>query len=317
MKIFKIIFINLLIFLALFGVFEVFCYFYVKQDAQSFMNNYNKEAKDKNQSLMTVKYGKIKPISEDKFTNWRKTNMGDKNKPSILFFGCSYIYGWYVDENETIPYLVTKYTGRTTVNRGVPGGCIMNMFDDLNSSDFLTQAKSLPKPDYIIYLWINDHLNRISRFYESPCIRENENFYELYPEWSYKNGKLIKTFPPKWTYPFYSLFSVKAYYLFLSQNFAEKKDEKMLRYFKMAKNQCKKDFPNARFVVIQYIDCSRKLMSEKLKRNLENEGISVLNAEDLAGHELVSDEWRTIDKEHPNGKAFEDITKGLVKELNL
>lgn len=58
-------------------------------------------------------------------------------------------------------------------------------------------------------------------------------------------------------------------------------------------------------------------MSEKLKRNLENEGISVLNAEDLAGHELVSDEWRTIDKEHPNGKAFEDITKGLVKELNL
>lgn len=222
-----------------------------------------------------------------------------------------------MDENETISYLVTKYTGRTTVNRGVPGGCIMNMFDDINSSDFLTQAKSLPKPDYIIYLWINDHLNRISRFYESPCIRENENFYELYPEWSEKNGKLIKTFPPKWTYPFYSLFSVKAYHLFLSQNFAEKKDEKMLRYFKMAKNQCKKDFPNARFVVIQYIDCSRKLMSEKLKRNLENEGISVLNAEDLAGHELVSDEWRTIDKEHPNGKAFEDITKGLVKELNL
>lgn len=77
------------------------------------------------------------------------------------------------------------------------------------------------------------------------------------------------------------------------------------------------NFPNATFVVIQYIDCSRKLMSEKLKRNLEKEGITVLNAEDLAGHELVSDEWRTIDKEHPNGKAFEDITKGLVKELNL
>lgn len=317
MKIFKIIFINILIFLVFFGLFELFCYFYVKHDVQSFMNNYNKEAKAQNQSLMTVKYGRIKPISENKFTNFRKTNIGDKNKPSILFFGCSYIYGWFVDENETIPYLVTKYTGRTTVNRGVPGGCIMNMFDDLNSSEFLSQVKTLPKPDYIIYLWINDHINRISRFYEAPCIRENEKFYEIYPEWTEKNGKLIKTFPPKWTFPFYSLFSVKAYHLFLSQNFAEKKDEKMLRYFKMAKKQCEKDFPDAKFVIIQYIDYSRKLMSEELKQGLENEGITVLNAEDLAGHELVSDKWRTSDKEHPNGKAFEDITKGLVKELKL
>lgn len=85
MKIFKIIFINLLVFLALFGVFEVFCYFYVKQDAQSFMNNYNKEAKDKNQSLMTVKYGKIKPISEDKFTNWRKPIWVTKTNPRYCF----------------------------------------------------------------------------------------------------------------------------------------------------------------------------------------------------------------------------------------
>ena len=317
MKIFKIIFINILIFLVFFGLFELFCYFYVKHDVQSFMNNYNKEAKAQNQSLMTVKYGQIKPISENKFTNFRKTNIGDKNKPSILFFGCSYIYGWFVDENETIPYLVTKYTGRTTVNRGVPGGCIMNMFDDLNSSEFLSQVKTLPKPDYIIYLWINDHINRISRFYEAPCIRENEKIYEIYPEWTEKNGKLIKTFPPKWTFPFYSLFCVKAYHLFLSQNFAEKKDEKMLRYFKMAKNQCEKDFPDAKFVIIQYVDYSRKLMSEELKQGLENESITVLNAEDLAGHELVNDKWRTSDKEHPNGKAFEDITKGLVKELKL
>lgn len=308
----KIILSNLLIFFFIFCIIEFASYLFIKIDTKDSIDNHNKTSKRQ----LTIRYAPI-VNAEQEYENHRKIDYGDKNKPSILFFGCSYIYGWYVDENETIPYLVTKYTGRTTVNRGVPGGCIMNMFDDLNSSDFLTQAKSLPKPDYIIYLWINDHLNRISRFYESPCIRENENFYELYPEWSEKNGKLIKTFPPKWTYPFYSLFSVKAYHLFLSQNFAEKKDEKMLRYFKMAKNQCKKDFPNARFVVIQYIDCSRKLMSEKLKRNLENEGISVLNAEDLAGHELVSDEWRTIDKEHPNGKAFEDITKGLVKELNL
>lgn len=308
----KIILSNLLIFFFIFCIIEFASYLFIKIDTKDSIDNHNKTSKRQ----LTIRYAPI-VNAEQEYENHRKIDYGDKNKPSILFFGCSYTYGLFNDQNETLPYYITERTGRTTVNRGVPGGCIMNMFDDLNSSDFLTQAKSLPKPDYIIYLWINDHLNRISRFYESPCIRENENFYELYPEWSEKNGKLIKTFPPKWTYPFYSLFSVKAYHLFLSQNFAEKKDEKMLRYFKMAKNQCKKDFPNARFVVIQYIDCSRKLMSEKLKRNLENEGISVLNAEDLAGHKLVSDEWRTIDKEHPNGKAFEDITKGLVKELNL
>lgn len=175
----KIILSNLLIFFFIFCIIEFASYLFIKIDTKDSIDNHNKTSKRQ----LTIRYAPI-VNAEQEYENHRKIDYGDKNKPSILFFGCSYIYGWYVDENETISYLVTKYTGRTTVNRGVPGGCIMNMFDDINSSDFLTQAKSLPKPDYIIYLWINDHINRISRFYESPCIRENENFYELYPEWS-------------------------------------------------------------------------------------------------------------------------------------
>ena len=91
----------------------------------------------------------------------------------------------------------------------------------------------------------------------------------------------------------------------------------MLRYFITARNVCKDKFPNAKFIIIEYKDKSFELMKPILRNGLKKENISILDAEELAGHELESDKWRASDKEHPNGKAFEDITKGLVKELNL
>ena len=315
----KIILINLIIFFILFVILEVISYLYLRADAKEFMDNFNEGAKQENNPLMTQKYGPVKLFDQNNYDKWRKINIGNKNKPSVLFFGCSYMYGSLQPEEETLSYYVYKKTGRTTINRAIPGGSILNMFHDLNDTKFIeTIKKDFPEPDYVIYLWISDHLNRISNIYHGSVRPSDVPYYLINTKWVEQNGDLKEIYPSKWTLPFYGLYCVKAYHFFYAQKFAfEKKEEKMLRYFLMAKNSCKENFPNAKFVVIEYKDGGHCLMTDTLKQSLEKEGITVLNAENLAGHELDSDEWRASDKEHPSGKAFNDVANGLIKTLKL
>lgn len=319
MKFLKILLINLLVFFILFGILEFISYLYLRADAKTYMDDFNKAAKAEKRPAMTQKYGIIKIADQKDYDEWRNVNIGDKNKPSVLFFGCSYMYGSSLPEEETLPYIVYQKTGRTTVNRAIPGGCIMNMFHDLKDNSFVEKVKKeLPQPDYIVYLWINDHLNRICNIYRGSVRSEDNPYYFINTKWVEENGELKEIYPSKWTLPFYGLYCVKAYHFFYAQKFAfEKKEEKMLRYFLMAKNSCKENFPNAKFVVIEYKDGGHCLMTDTLKQSLDKEGITVLNAENLAGHELDSDEWRASDKEHPSGKAFNDVANGLIRALNL
>lgn len=315
----KVILINCIVFFVLFCVLEFVSYLYLRADAKDFMDKFNKAAKAEKRFPMTQKYAPVKVAEQKDFDEWRKINIGDKNKPSVLFFGCSYMYGSLLPEEETLSYLVYKKSGRTTVNRAVPGGCIMNMFYDLKDNEFIEKIKKeLPEPDYIVYLWINDHFNRICNVYRSSVRPADLPYYLINTKWVEENGELKNIYPPKWTLPFYGLYCVKAYHFFYAQKFEwEKKKEKMLRYFLMAKNYCGKVFPNAKFVIIEYKDSGHRIMTDDLRQSLKNEGIIVLNAEELAGHELETDEWRASDKEHPNGKAFNDVANGLIRALNL
>ena len=314
----KIILSNLLIFFFLFCIVELASYLYIKYNAKEYMDNYNKAAKEANLTLLTQRYAPIRIIDQDKFDNWRAIDYGDKDKPSILFFGCSYIYGFLNDQNETLPYYITERTGRTTVNRGVPGGCILNMFHDLRSETFYNQIKDIPEPDYVIYMWINDHLNRIANPYTSTVTCVDCPFYEVKPDWEYKDGKLVEIPIQKWKLPFYALYCSKAWHYLYAEKFAfEDRNSKMLRYFITARNICKDKFPKAEFIIIEYKDGSFSYMRPELKNALKKENIRVFNAEDLAGHELENDKWRANDQEHPNGKAFSDIADGLIKQLKL
>lgn len=315
----KIILINLSVFFLLFCILEFISYLGIRRDAGEYLTDINKLAKKNKTPLYTLRYAPVKvEAEEDNPEEKRPTNIGKKDKPSVLFFGCSYLYGFGNDEKDTIPYMVYKRTGRTTVNRGVCGGCIFDMFKDLTNSYFLEEINNLPKPDYIVYIWILDHFNRISNPYVSPLKLQNEPFYYIKPMWREKDGKLTKYSPSKFILPFYSLFCVKAYYSYLAESFAkEKKEEKMLRFFLMANKICKEKFPQSKFVIIQYKDSSGVLLNDIFIEKLEETGILVLDAEKLAGHELVSSEWRGQDKEHPNGKAFSDVSDGLIKALNL
>lgn len=310
----KIILLNLIIF---FCILEVVSYFYLKIDSRKVIEDFNREAIEKNQPILTQRYGRIK-VADYHLRNFRDDNIGSKNKPSVIFFGCSYMYGYLLEVENTLPYLITKKTGRTTVNRGTPGGCILNMFRDLNTPDFYENLKKYPEPDYIIYLWIYDHLNRITNIYVDSLKTTNNTYYYINTKWIENDGKLEEIYPPKWQVPFCALYCVKAFHFIYTKYFSAKNSsKKMLMYFKMANKQLKEKFPNAKFVIIEYKDYTHKLLSEELRENLKKEDIIILNAEELAGHELDSEQWRASDKEHPNFDAFKDVSEGLIKALQL
>ena len=91
----------------------------------------------------------------------------------------------------------------------------------------------------------------------------------------------------------------------------------MLKLLKAAKDITDKHFPNSKFVIIDYQDGGHFPMNKDFIKDLRDYGFIVLNAEDLAGHELNSEIWRAEDKEHPSANAVNDVADGLIKTLKL
>ena len=318
----KIILTNLIVVIILFAVLEFVSYLLIKYDAKEYMDNCNKaviNAGGGKTELLTQRYGYVKIFDQKNYTDYRKTYIGNKKAP-ILFFGCSYMYGARLKEEETLSYKIYQKTGRTTVNRAIPGGSIINTIYDLKDDNFYKYLKqnNIKTPEYIIYIFINDHLKRISNPYRGSVAPKSNIHYEINMVYSFKDGKLINKTPKKVFLPFYGLYIKKAWHYFYADKFSkESQFDRMIKLLKAAKNITDNQFPNSKFVIIWYKDGGHVLMDKNAIKNLHDYGFIVLDAEDLAGHELDSDTWRAEDKEHPSGKAFDDVADGLIKKLKL
>ena len=313
----KIILVNLAVLFGIFVILEIASYYFLKIDAESYVKPYNENAKKTGTELLTQSYAPVEVFNQNYF-NFRPDLIGDKNKSSIIFFGCSYIYGFQLKENETLPYYIYKATNMTTINRGIPGGSILNTLYDLNNNKFYEQIKEYPPPKYIVYMYINDHLLRIRNPYRGSVKTKTSKHYQINTEFKIENGEIIEKVPNKFKLFWYSLYTTKAYHYFYSQNF--KKQEESEAFFDLmyqAKRITDQKFPNSKFVILLYKDGSHFSMDNNLVKRFKDNGFIVLDTEKLAGHELESDKWRTGDKEHPNAKAFENISKGLIEELDL
>lgn len=316
----KIIFYNLLLLFILFGILEFISYILIRNDAKDYMDAYNKNAKKNGDIIYTQRYAPVKVFNQDDFENsYRLIQKGDEAKGSILFFGCSYTYGSEEEEEHILPYLVNKYTNITTVNRGIPGGSILNTLYDLNNDNFYYKIKDLPKPKYIIYTYINDHLNRLSNPYRCSVIpKQRHAYYDVNNKLKNKNGRIVAEKPSKLKLFLYSLYTTKAYYYFFNEKLEkESKNERMIRLLQEAKKITDEKFSNPTFIILLYKDGSHYTMGDYEQNELKKHGFIILDAEELAGHELETEIWRAGDKEHPNYAAFNDVAKGLVKKLKL
>lgn len=89
----------------------------------------------------------------------------------IIILGCSYSYGHGLKKEESFPYVLSMTTKRPVYNFSYCGSHILNSYEIMNN--FLKDNKvKLDNTEYIIYLYMHDHINRylqvkyLYRYYE-------------------------------------------------------------------------------------------------------------------------------------------------------
>ena len=110
----------------------------------------------------SLKYNYFRNVYNTKTLFKKPINFGDKHK--ILLFGCSFAYGAQLAENEAFDYRLAKKYNSTVYNRSMPGWGLHLMYYQMenNSLNALNIDKDV---DTIIYVYIDDHINRLYNFY--------------------------------------------------------------------------------------------------------------------------------------------------------
>jgi hypothetical protein len=242
----------------------------------------------------------------------------DKNKSSILLYGCSYTYGVILKDNETFSYHLQKITKRLVYNRALQGYGIQHMLYLLeNTIGLFKQHSDYIEPEIIIYTFIEDHVLRLY---------QPNDFFDIYLMfYKYdKDKKYLKEFNEFDIYYWHS-------YILRNFNFNHGKnpveinnsEEKFLSseaaefvklHFLQAYKNIQQYFSGSRFVIFVYNGdfCIRQIEDE-----LKEKGIEIVYLSDLSQTNFLEGEYVIYDGFHPSAKAWEEITPLLVKKLNL
>ncbi len=143
-RLIKLILINTIIFISLFFILDYLVYKnYCREQESVDANNlypplsYFHLVFNKNQNGITV--SKIDKEYKDDFSYIVRKNLANSRKytkPSIILFGCSYTYGTFLEEKQTLGYKLTNLTKRNVYNEGIEACGIQCMNFILNNEHF-------------------------------------------------------------------------------------------------------------------------------------------------------------------------------------
>ena len=97
----------------------------------------------------------------NKFCGEERVKFGEEyNKNPIVILGCSYAYGQGLKSEQTFPYLLANITKRPIYNFSKCGTHILVDIRELEIFTTEEDRKKINKADYVIYLYMHDHINR-------------------------------------------------------------------------------------------------------------------------------------------------------------
>lgn len=313
-KILKFFVLNFFIFLLLISVFEFGMYVFES-------NRYSHLPYSAENKFKFLPYT-FKIESFDSFYNrLRKENdnilfrkpvgLENKKRP-ILLFGCSFIWGAGLDENQTFGYKLSKMSKRPAYNRAYPAWGVQHMLYQLQREPDLDKIHS---PEFIIYTIFCDQIYRLNTF----CFHPKDDV--LYLKYKEENGKLVQDHPTlPFLYRFYLTRSVARNIWsgkinnpkYMNQNF-----DYLKMVFEQSKQITDKKYPNSKFVILLYNECPGNwYINTNRWKELEKEGFIVLDSNKITKHDLSLKQYRLIDG-HPNEAAWNLIVPALVKNLNM
>lgn len=240
----------------------------------------------------------------------------DSKEDSILIFGCSYAAGYVFDNEQTISYVLSKYSTRPVFNRASSGRGLQFMLWQLKSDkDFYKEVK---KPKYVFYVLMGGigHFERLYYTAFPNCL--DPEFYFTYKE---KNGELVERKPLFGLY--YDLHLTRHIYnKFIFNkviNDFDNPNSKMYDFFtlhfKKSNEIIKKQFgDDVKFIILTFENTNKEYWRE----TLEKEGIDVVDISETIGiQNLEASELGFFEPEvaaHPNGKIWELLIPKL-KEM--
>ena len=292
MRKFKIILINIFIVIIFLITGEVICYY---KDTNEFEKRPSYILKKKEYEVKELKKQMRKPCG-----------LEYKKRP-ILIYGCSYAYGFGLKEEEALGYQLSKYTKRPVYNFGLSSKGLQDALYLLKNDEKVT-----PEPEYIFYIFINDHVRRM-------FVNCNKIDNTKYLRYFVKDGELREEIISD---NFYLLRNLKnsLYYLLKDMN-REKIFNLVKIYLINIRDEAKLKYPNAKFIVIDYGNSRYNYFSERRLKKLEEEGIEIISLNKKFNGKLRENEYKNekdIDKfRHPNGKAWSVVVKYISEKYNL
>ena len=306
-KFWKIVFINLIIVLIVIFSAEIILWKTLNQKLV-------KQGIIKEENIFPFHKG-ITPFSFDvnSFTkSWGRQPVGIKyKKKPIAVFGCSYAYGYNLEDNQTFAYKLSQKTKRPVHNRAYTGYGIQHMLYQAEKKELYEQ---ISEPEYVIYVYIYDHLRRL---YVDSFSTFNILLEEPYLRYVEKDGKLQElknnflTAQIKRLYLYNKL--QHSYVKYVKLNDRKKYYNFAIKHFIQAKNEMQKQWKNTKYAVLLYDNWDD---NRELKEGLGKEGIIVISLPDLTNTDLQSDKYLSVDR-HPKEVAWDIIVSKLVKELKL
>jgi hypothetical protein len=191
----------------------------------------------------------------------------------ILLFGCSYIFGEGLNDNETIQYFLSKnYNKSIILNYGIHGYGPQQMLTNLEKNTF----EDVPYKGIALYFFIYDHyyraVGKTTWSYSQPCyIKRN---FTLQRDGNFFDCRRTQTFFYKFVYKLkQKLFTCK---MFCPNTFLLTHDDKELLHqmIKQSKETYENRF-NGKFIVVFYFNETR---NGDLKDFLDQENISYIDS---------------------------------------
>ncbi|MCB4790822.1 MAG: hypothetical protein LHV68_02940 [Elusimicrobia bacterium] len=233
-------------------------------------------------------------------------NEGNR-KNSILFFGCSFMFGHGLQNNETLPFYISELVASfKPYNYAVCGGGPHYMLAKLNQPGITEEVQKGGKK-LLIYLFVEDHINRVSGKTIFGC--DGPYFY-LDSENKLRQKGLLST-ARFWKYHTYKVLKTSPFGIYIEKYAARHIDQKDIeltfRVIEESKKTFKRKFKSDDFYVVIYPPGSPEIISY-----FKKSGIKYLVYENKS--DFLSPKYAQPDG-HPTAQANKGLAEMIFKDL--
>ncbi len=256
--------------------------------------------------------------SQEEFL-FRKPVGLEYKKPPIIIFGGSYAWGARLYEDQTFHYKLSELMQRPVYNRAISGWGVQHMLYQLERDDFY---EDVPKPEYVIYLYISNHISRMHKY--NFIYKYSRKYSYNYLKYNLIADKLIEEKKPQHI-PYLRIYEqfILRYFAKINENNSKKSFDIFEKHLLACKEQMDKHWGenNVKFILLYYDsqDCFNdfpSILNEENIKKLSNDGITVIKTSDLTDIALDENYWLDDRDPHPHEKAWELITPLFVEYLN-